>query len=50
MKKIILILCIIICLGLVARCNKHCSDKIYASCMEAGKQSQETCYKYAYQQ
>ena len=50
MKKIIVISMVLICLACVARCNKYCSDKIYKSCMDAGKQSQETCYKYAYLQ
>lgn len=48
MKKIILIaICCLAVYGFGCL-NKHLSDKMYKSCMDAGKQSEETCYYYSY--
>ena len=50
MKKLILIvICSLIVYGFL-KVNESLSDKMYSDCMEAGKQSEETCYKYAYLQ
>lgn len=50
MKKIILIaICSLIVYGFL-KINQSLSDRMYNDCMAAGKQSEDTCYKYAYLQ
>lgn len=51
MKNCIIIGCIVlVVLFLVGRCNKYCSERVFESCMKSELHSEETCYKYAYQQ
>ena len=50
MKKLILIvICSLIVYGFL-KVNEKLSDNMYADCIAAGKQSEDTCYKYAYLQ
>ena len=50
MKKWIIVLIVLAIIGIIGRVNKNMSDKMYADCIQAGKQSQETCEYYAYYQ
>lgn len=50
MRKFIIFVIVTLVLYGFMKINESLSDKMYSDCMTAGKQSEETCYKYAYLQ
>lgn len=50
MKKLIIVLIASLIVYGFLKVNESLSDKMYSDCLKAGKQSEETCYKYAYLQ
>lgn len=50
MDKVIIVLVLVLAFWGFGKMNQRMSDRIYEECMAGGKQSQETCYHYAYEQ
>lgn len=48
-KLFIFCLCVFV-VGLICFINKKLSDGIYQDCMDSGKNTEETCYFYSYNQ